>query len=170
MDFHADFITREAFLLSYLRRCITPEIANEFEAHLFECDECLTELRATELLAEALAQPTVETRHAGDVLIVDFTCPVELIAGSREYEELGLLIGESGDKRVLIDLNRVSRIDSAGLGMLMRYYCRAARRTGFLRVMRPNTHVRRLLDVTHLGPLLEMYSDEGQVLETLGGA
>jgi len=61
---------------------------------------------------------------------------------------------------VLIDLSQVSRIDSAGLGLLMNYYSHTLRNRGMLKVLKPSDNVRKLLQVTRLDTILDTFEDE----------
>jgi len=59
-----------------------------------------------------------------------------------------------GERRIVLDLSRVSDIDAAGVGELVRLSNMAADVRGVLRITRPATHVRQLLDATGLSRLL----------------
>ncbi len=56
-----------------------------------------------------------------------------------------LLLG--GERRILLDLARLSDIDAGGVGELVRAFNSTRAEGGVLRVVHANRHVRRLLDV-----------------------
>ena len=56
---------------------------------------------------------------------------------------------------VVIDLAKVTFIDSSGLGVLVRERKRVRSRSGDLRLRAPQDHVRRVFEVTGLSELLE---------------
>ena len=57
-----------------------------------------------------------------------------MLAASLELTELSKAIRLESDTKVLIDLSRVSRIDSTGLGVLMDCYCHAVKNAGVLKL------------------------------------
>ncbi len=106
----------------------------------------------------------MERRQVGDAVVVDFAAPSRLVAGSREYEEFLSSVGASSDTRVLIDLTRVTRVDSAGLGLLMRYYSRVLSNNGKFSVVKPSKDVEAVLEATGLARLLNISRDEVEAL------
>lgn len=59
-----------------------------------------------------------------------------------------------GERQLVLDLSRLSEIDAAGLGELVRAFSRTTEKGGVLRIVRPNRRVRALLDATHLSSVL----------------
>jgi anti-sigma B factor antagonist len=70
------------------------------------------------------------------------------------------------ESKVLIDLSNVSRIDSTGLGMLMKCYCHAVRNRGALRLLNPNAQVKQVLNLTRIDSLMLSSDDETLALES----
>jgi anti-anti-sigma factor len=166
MDFHTDPVVREAVIGGYLRRGLDPQTLEAFESHYLDCDECFEELRATGLLVAGLMAPAVDRRHIGAVAYVEFKRPVQLTRESRNLTELARNVLEQNDTKVLIDLSRVSRIDSAGLGMLMACYSHLVRQHGELKLLKPAPQVRSLLRMTKVDCVLESYDDERAAIDS----
>jgi len=61
---------------------------------------------------------------------------------------------------VIVDLSRVTKIDSAGLGQLMGCYTHLVRNAGTMKIVNARPEVRRLLDMTGISALLPHYIDE----------
>lgn len=72
-----------------------------------------------------------------------------------------LLFG--GERRILLNLGRLSDIDAGGMGELVRAFNATDEAGGVLRIAHPNRHVRRLLDLA--GVLRFMIGDTTQSLE-----
>src|SRR6185312_6734569 len=102
-------------IAKYLIRKLDPAAATEFEDHYVGCQECYEELRATELLISGLGQSGIQRTHNQDVTVVRFAAPAELTGSSLDLHTLAQMVQAPGEKKVLIDLSQVSRIDSAGL-------------------------------------------------------
>ncbi|HZS50247.1 MAG TPA: STAS domain-containing protein [Bryobacterales bacterium] len=163
MEYHEDPLLREELIRNYLLKRLDESATKAFESHYLICDECFEELRASELLMGGLSWSKVDRRRLEDVVVIAFSGPVQL---TRQSEMTGLLRGmlEQKDTKVLIDLSRVSRIDSAGLGMLINCYSHAVRNSGMLKLLNPSMEVQRLLHITHIDSVLETYYDERQAV------
>jgi anti-anti-sigma factor len=61
-------------------------------------------------------------------------------------QQVEVLLGRN-ERRILVNLARLSAIDAAGVGALVDAYVIAARKGGVLRVSEANRRVRQLLDV-----------------------
>ena len=112
-------------IVRYLQRQLSAELAEQWESHYLACEDCFEEMRATELLIRGLGEPMVERKRINDVTVLKFAQGTQLLAASLELTELSKAVRLESDTKVLIDLSRVSRIDSTGLGVLMNCYCHA---------------------------------------------
>ena len=166
MPFHDDPILREELIISYLQKRLDAATIEAFESHYLICDECFEELQASELLIEGLRQSRIDRRYSGDVAVVQFTGPVQLTRRSPDLTALSQSLLEHKDTKVLIDLSRVSRIDSAGLGLLMSCYSHAVRNRTAFKLLNPNRGIRELLRITRIDAVLEMYDNEQDALSS----
>ena len=164
MPFHDEPLLREELIVKYLQRRLDAAMAEAFESHYLICDECFEELRVSQLLAEGLSQGRINCRYSGEVAVLQFTGPAQLTRRSAELSALSQSVLEQKDTNVLIDLSRVSRIDSAGLGLLMSCYSHAVRNRRALKLLNPNRDVRELLRFTKIDAVLETYEDEREAL------
>ncbi len=168
MNFHEDPVYREEFIIGYLRRRLSADLAEQWESHYLGCDDCFEEVRATELLIRGLGEPMVERRRVNDVTVLRFAQSAQLLASSLELNELSNVIRVQNDTKVLIDLSRVSRIDSTGLGVLMNCYCHAVKNAGALKLLNADAPVRRVLSVTKIDSVLQMFEDEAAAIASFG--
>ncbi len=166
MKFHDDPAAREEWIRHYLLRRLDPARVEEFESHYLGCDECFTELQATRLLVAGLGQSAIGRRRLEDVVVLEFSQPTQLIRQAQELRQLAQGVLEQKDTKVLIDLSRVSRIDSAGLGMLINCYSHAIRNRGMLKLLKPSPPVRNLLHLTRIDSVIETFNDETQALRS----
>ena len=123
-------------------------------------------MRATELLIRGLAEPIIERKRVNDVTVIRFMENSQLLAASLELTELTKAIRVENDTKVLIDLSKVSRIDSTGLGVLMNCYCHAIKNSGALKLLHPDATVRRVLSVTRIDSVLQTFEDEAAALQS----
>lgn len=166
MDFHADPAVREEWILGYLERRLDPASAAGWESHYLGCPECFEEMRAAELLICALGAPVIERKRVDGVTVLQFAQGTQLLASSLELSELARVVRTPKETKVLIDLSRVSRIDSSGLGVLMSAYCHAVHNEGALKLLKPEPRVRQVLSVARIDSVLETFEDEAAAIDS----
>ena len=66
----------------------------------------------------------------------------------------------SGHRRLLLDLEKVTYVDSCGLGELMANYTTAASYGAELKLLHVQKRVQKLLQITKLDTVFEVYDDE----------
>ncbi|MEE8384810.1 MAG: STAS domain-containing protein [Dehalococcoidia bacterium] len=115
---------------------------------------------------------SLRTRSVEDVQIVqmdgDFTVgPVPMARPldlqGRRLEDLGTYLVEildRGHRKIILDMSRVGFMDSAGLGELVACKKRTVERGGDIKLLRPVGQVHKLLVMTLLTRLFEVYQDE----------
>lgn len=165
-DLHQDPVQREDLFRRYLERRLSADLVEQLEAHYLDCDECFEELRATELLMRGLDDRILVRKRVRDVTILRFVENTELLAYSLELNELASAIRLQSDTKVLIDLSKVSRIDSTGLGVLMNCYCHAVKNSGALKLLRPDAPVKQVLSLTKVDKILQSFDDEAAAIES----
>ena len=165
-DFEKDRWTRERTIRDYLLKRLDPEKTEEFESHYLESDECFEELRATHALMSGLDRSRIRARKLGDVTVLQFTQPVGLTRDSQLVEGLLMEVQQQSDRRVLIDLGRVSRVDSCSLGALMACYSDAVHNGGMVKLLNPNQRIRELLKLTGINRILECFEDEQEAVRS----
>jgi anti-sigma B factor antagonist len=159
-------IEREQIIARYLSRNLNEEGVEEFEAHYLGCDECFDEMRVSARLAADLRASTLAWKQSGGVSVLEFRGNTELTHSAQELDELRREVLEQRDSRVIIDLSRVTKIDSAGLGQLMSCYSHLVRNQGALKVLNPRPEIQDLLDMTGISTLIEAYHDEQEAVSS----
>jgi anti-anti-sigma factor len=101
-----------------------------------------------------------------DVTVLQFAQGTHLLAASLELSELAQVVRTPNETKVLIDLSKVSRIDSSGLGVLMSCYCHAINNAGALKLLNPGPRVRQVLSVSRIDSVLETFEDEAAAIHS----
>lgn len=101
----------------------------------------------------------LERRFYGNISII--RCEGIIVAG----DELGKLEAElqrglSDAARMVVDLRAVDRIDSMGLGLLVRFLSRSRDKGGDIRLCSPSQFVRKLLSATKLDSVFLVYTSD----------
>lgn len=105
-------------------------------------------------------QLTLDHHFYGNSIYV-VRCAGMIVAGDslRKLEET-LLRGLDASNRMVVDLRGVDRLDSTGMGMLVRFLTRARHLGGDLRLASPTGFVRKLLTATRLDSVFLIYTSE----------
>ncbi len=102
---------------------------------------------------------TLNVVRTGDTIVV--RCDGKLVAGVNDvlYSKVSVLIPET--KRIVLDLTNLARVDSMGLGTLVRLYvsCRSAGCS--LELVNLGKQVRQLLGTTHLISVFAIIGEHG---------
>lgn len=104
-------------------------------------------------------------RRVGTSAVLKLSGKIAIGSGNEEMGEAIATLLEEGAKRVVIDLERVSYIDSSGLGTIV-----ACRRTALeagaeIALLRPVGKVADLLKLTGLDQVFHVYDDEEASIE-----
>ncbi len=108
----------------------------------------------------------VESRKVDGVTILDMEGRIVLgeptAALRDEFEKLI----DRGDKKILMNLEGVSYIDSSGLGALVSGFMTVKNRQGQMKLLSLTSKVRELLQITKLLTVFEVFDDESTALDS----
>lgn len=166
MNCRMEPIQREQVIAKYLSRALDADAVEEFEGHYLGCDECFDELRLSERMAADLRQTNLTWRRSGNVSVLQFSRSAELTRSADELAELRREVLEQSDTRVIVDLSRVTRIDSAGLGQLMSCYSHLVRNHGSMKIVNVTPEVKKVMDMTGISTLIPSFSDEQEAVKS----
>ena len=108
-------------------------------------------------------------QRVGDVTILRLKGRLELDDGDvilRSHVD-GLV--QQGRVNVVLDMTDVTRMDSAGIGMLVGKYMTVKNRGGMLRLLHLTDRTSRLLHVTRLETVFEIFEHEDAALKAFQG-
>lgn len=103
-------------------------------------------------------------RQSGDVAVVDLSGKITIGEGDVVLRDRVHALLEEGKKRILLNLEKVSYMDSAGIGELVACYKRAREKGGTLKLLKPSGKVQDLLQLTKLEEVFETFDSEKEAL------
>jgi anti-sigma B factor antagonist len=106
----------------------------------------------------------IETRDVGLVTIARMPERIILGAPNVALRETLLALLDDDRRRILLDLEATSYVDSSGLAELVACTRRAHERNGAVKLLRPLTRIRDLLRLTGLDTVFEVFSDEREAI------
>jgi anti-sigma B factor antagonist len=108
----------------------------------------------------------VNTRHEGEVTLLDLNGKITIGEGDVILREAVDRVLKEGRRQILLNLARVSYMDSAGIGELVACYKRSREKGGELKLLNPSGKVYDLLQLTKLEEIFETFRDEAEALRS----
>ena len=108
----------------------------------------------------------IEVRQAKDVMILDLKGRLTAGLGDQMLRDaIDELLAE-GRRRILLNLSEVAFLDSAGVGELVAGLKTSRRFQADLKLLNVGERVYSTLDMARLLPTFEIYSDEGEAVQS----
>jgi anti-sigma B factor antagonist len=109
---------------------------------------------------------TATVRQCNDVTVVDLRGRVTLGDGSCRLRDTLRDLIQRGDRQILLNLQDVTYMDSAGLGELVGCYATMVNRGGQIKLLHADNKVRDVLRATKLSMVFENFADESEALHS----
>ena len=108
----------------------------------------------------------IEERVVGDVTILDLKGKMTLGEGDELLKDKINSLIHQGQKKLLLNLESVPYIDSAGLGEIVRTYTTVSRQGGNLKLVNLTKRITDLLSITKLLTVFETFYSEPDALKS----
>ncbi len=111
----------------------------------------------------------IEERVVNSVTILDLKGKLILGEGDELLRDKINSILHQGHRHILLNLEGVPYIDSAGLGEVVRTYTTVSRQGGKLKLLNLTKRIQDLLSITKLLTVFETYESEPEALKSFAG-
>ncbi len=108
-------------------------------------------------------------RTAGDVSVIDLDGRITLGTATALFSDTMAEVAASDRKNVLMNFEKVSYVDSTGLGLLSKVYLEITKGGGAVKVRNPQPRIRDLLRTTPLHRVVT-FEGEDEVVRSFGPA
>jgi anti-sigma B factor antagonist len=105
-------------------------------------------------------------REVGGVTILALEGPLLLDDGELSLRDAVNRLVAAGRRRIVLDLGHVTRIDSAGIGMLVSKFLTAFRGGGRLMLLHQAPRVTDMLHMTQLTSVFDIFESEEDAVRT----
>ena len=112
----------------------------------------------------------IEERPAGDVIVLDLKGKMTLGEGDELLKDKINSLVQQGRRKVVLNLEGVPYIDSAGLGEIVRTYTTISRQGGSMKLLNLTKRITDLLSITKLLTVFETYDDEADAVRSFSSA
>jgi len=108
----------------------------------------------------------IEERAVGDVTVLDLKGKMTLGEGDELLKDKINSLLAAGKKKLLLNLESVPYIDSAGLGEVVRTYTTVSRQGGSLKLLNLTKRIEDLLSITKLLTVFDTYDNEADAIKS----
>ena len=108
----------------------------------------------------------IEERVVNDVTILDLKGKITLGDGDEALRDRINSLAHQNRLRILLNLENVPYIDSAGLGVIVRTYTTISRQGGQLKLVNLTKRITDLLSITKLLTVFETFDTEAEALKS----
>ena len=106
------------------------------------------------------------TRQVGDVTVMDASGRITLGEGASTFRDTVRDLSAAGHKKMLLNLDDVTYIDSSGIGELVSGFTTVTNHGGQLKLLGLNKRVKDLLQITKLYTVFEVHDDEAAAIRS----
>jgi len=108
----------------------------------------------------------VNIRQEGEVSVVDLSGKITIGEGDVVLREKVQDLLDFDQKKILLNLEKVSYMDSAGIGELVACYKRAKEKEGTVKLLNPSGKVYDLLQLTKLEDVFDTFKNEQEAIDS----
>jgi anti-sigma B factor antagonist len=108
----------------------------------------------------------IEERQADDVVILDLKGKLTIGEGDELLKDKVYSLIQQGHKKLILNLEGVPYVDSAGLGEIVRTYTTVSRQGGNLKLLNLTKRIEDLLSITKLLTVFDTYETEQEALKS----
>jgi len=108
----------------------------------------------------------IDERVVDDVTILDLKGKMTLGEGDELLKDKINSLASQGHKKLVLNLEGVPYIDSAGLGEIVRTYTSISRQGGKLKLLNVSKRIYDLLVITKLVTIFDSYEDEQEAVRS----
>lgn len=108
----------------------------------------------------------IEERMVGDVTLLDLKGKMTLGEGDELLKDKINSLLNQGHKKLVLNLEAVPYIDSAGLGEIVRTYTTVSRQGGKLKLLNLTKRIQDLLAITKLLTVFETFESESEAVKS----
>ncbi|MCG6962974.1 MAG: STAS domain-containing protein [Acidobacteria bacterium] len=105
-----------------------------------------------------------EVQDQADIRVIRLSGKITIGAGDVKLRELIRDALESGRTKILLDLAKVSAMDSSGIGEMVAAYTTVRKRDGQLKLLNLSPKINDILQVTQLITVFDVFDDSEEAM------
>ena len=113
---------------------------------------------------------TIEERAIGAVVVLDVSGRLVLGDGDQLLKDRVASHFEKGNRHLLLNVSKLSYVDSSGLGVIVASFLAARSVGGALRLVNPSSRLQQLLAIAKLLTVVAVCTSDEEAVESFGVA
>jgi len=105
-------------------------------------------------------------RRQGNIVILDIHGAISMGESKEKFASVMNDLFSQGRVNVLLNFEDINYMDSTGIGELVGYLNKFAENNRHLKILKPHERVRKLLQITKLDSIFEIFQDEAEALRS----
>jgi anti-sigma B factor antagonist len=111
---------------------------------------------------------TIEERAIGSVVVLDLSGRLVLGEGDQLLKDRIASHLQKGHRHVLLNVSKLSYVDSSGLGVVVASFLAARSLGGALRLVNPSSRLHQLLAIAKLLTVVDVCKSDEEAVESFG--
>jgi anti-sigma B factor antagonist len=108
---------------------------------------------------------SIEIRRVDQTVVLELSGRLSVL--EQQLRQLVWELIEGGERYFVISLANVSYLDNSGLGQLCWIYTVSRNRGGDMRLLKPTSRIKRLLNITKLDTVFQSFESESEAIQSL---
>ena len=105
-------------------------------------------------------------RRAGEIVILDIYGAISMGESKEKFAQVMDELLSQKDVNVLVNFSGINYVDSTGIGELVGYLNKFVENNRQLKILKPHDRILKLLQITKLDTMFEIYYDEDEALKS----
>ena len=111
----------------------------------------------------------IDTRLIGDMTVIDMTGRLDTSTSGDAYDEM-MRIAKSGVTKVILNLDKMEYVSSAGLRVMLTTAKHLKSSTGEMKICNANGVVKEVLETSGFNHIIDIYDGEIDAIEAFGAS
>ena len=108
---------------------------------------------------------SIEIRRVDQAVVLELSGRLSVL--ERQLRQLAWELIEGGERNLIINLANVSYLDNSGLGQLCWIYTVSRNRGGDMKLLKPTSRIKRLLNITKLDTVFQSFESEREAIQAM---
>ena len=105
-------------------------------------------------------------RREGNIVILDIYGAISLGESKEKFAQVMDDLLSEENSSVLVNFSGINYVDSTGIGELVGYLNKFVEKNRQLKILKPHERILKLLQITKLDSMFEIYNDEEEALKS----
>ncbi len=107
----------------------------------------------------------ISERKKGDIVILDLKGKITIGEGDRKLRNWIESLLERGERKIILNMARVSYMDSSGTGEVVSLLMTVKKRDGELKLLNLSQKIKDIFQIAQLLSIFDYYTDEDEALK-----